>query len=151
MIGRAYIERGRPVIVLARWAGPGPRNVLIRRADGSRTVRPFRGLRRPRTEAEILAALVAIWSASGWRRLEACRTPAGLGGYCAPADSRPVLTGDVAEVPGCPAPVAEMVELLAATGWQRLEIVGRPGSPTRYGGLCLGADGSPVRIGRAAA
>ncbi|MEP6910956.1 MAG: hypothetical protein ABI896_11070 [Actinomycetota bacterium] len=45
---RTYLERGKPVVVLARWGpGGGPRNVLIRRADGSRVVRPFRGLRRP--------------------------------------------------------------------------------------------------------
>jgi hypothetical protein len=46
MIGRTYLERGRPVTVLARWNGKGPRNVLVRREDGSRVVRPFRGLRR---------------------------------------------------------------------------------------------------------
>jgi hypothetical protein len=49
LIGRTYLERGRPVVVVARWsAGGGPRNVLIRREDGTMTVRPFRGLRRPR-------------------------------------------------------------------------------------------------------
>ena len=48
MIGKTYLERGAPVVVLARWAGNGtPRNVLIRRADGTLVVRPFRGLRRP--------------------------------------------------------------------------------------------------------
>lgn len=46
MIGRVYLERGRPVVVLARWHGQGPRNVLIRREDGTAVVRPFRGLRR---------------------------------------------------------------------------------------------------------
>ena len=52
MIGRTYLERGSPVVVLARWVpGGGPQNVLIRRADGTVTVRPFRGLRRPREEA----------------------------------------------------------------------------------------------------
>jgi hypothetical protein len=46
MIGRAYLERGARVVVIARWAnGGGPRNVLIRRGDGSLVVRPFRGLR----------------------------------------------------------------------------------------------------------
>ena len=45
--GREYRERGRPVRVLLGWRGPGPRNVLVERADGSRVVRPFRGLRRP--------------------------------------------------------------------------------------------------------
>lgn len=48
MIGRTYLERGEPVVVLLRgtWAKGSPRNVLIRRADGTRVVRPFRGLRR---------------------------------------------------------------------------------------------------------
>lgn len=48
MAGRTYLERGRPVVVLIRWAprAAGPRNVLIRREDGSLVVRPFRGLRR---------------------------------------------------------------------------------------------------------
>jgi hypothetical protein len=46
MVGRVYLERGEPVTVLIRWSGRGPRNVLIRRADGSEVVRPFRGLRR---------------------------------------------------------------------------------------------------------
>jgi len=50
MIGKTYLERGAPVVVLTRWASKskGPRNVLIERADGSRVVRPFRGLRVPR-------------------------------------------------------------------------------------------------------
>jgi hypothetical protein len=48
--GTTYLERGHPVRVLIRWGpGGGPRNVLIERGDGSRVVRPFRGLRRPRT------------------------------------------------------------------------------------------------------
>lgn len=58
--GRTYLDHGRPVVVLAQWAHstgipvPGvltartaPRNVLVQREDGTRTVRPFRGLRRP--------------------------------------------------------------------------------------------------------
>jgi hypothetical protein len=51
VIGRTYLERGRPVVVLIRWGtGGGPRNVLIRREDGTEVVRPFRGLRVPRGE-----------------------------------------------------------------------------------------------------
>lgn len=46
--GRVYQVGGKGVrltlICLGR--GPGPRNVLLQRPDGSRTVRPFRGLRR---------------------------------------------------------------------------------------------------------
>jgi hypothetical protein len=49
MIGKTYLERGNPVIVLVRWGkGGGPRNVLILRSDGTRVVRPFRGLRSSR-------------------------------------------------------------------------------------------------------
>lgn len=44
--GKTYLERGKPVVVLVRWRGKGPRNVLIQREDGSRVVRSFRGLRR---------------------------------------------------------------------------------------------------------
>lgn len=54
VIGRTYLERGQPVTLLIRWGpGGGPRNVLIRRADGTLIVRPFRGLRRrgPHTDA----------------------------------------------------------------------------------------------------
>ncbi|MEU5298016.1 hypothetical protein [Streptomyces umbrinus] len=68
MTGRVYLERGQPVTVVTpycarrapeltgdwlhfQWPGrrpaAGPRNVAIRRADGSTTVRPFRGLTRP--------------------------------------------------------------------------------------------------------
>ena len=64
IVGRTYLERGRPVVVLAQWVtgsglrlaevpglaglpgGTAPRNVLIRREDGTLVVRPFRGLRR---------------------------------------------------------------------------------------------------------
>lgn len=48
-----YWERGSLVEVLVQWGCKkrgetrgGPRNVLIRRADGTRVVRSFRGLRR---------------------------------------------------------------------------------------------------------
>jgi hypothetical protein len=47
MVGRTYLERGRPVVVLVRWNGDGPWNVLVRREDGFLVVRPFRGLRLP--------------------------------------------------------------------------------------------------------
>lgn len=62
IVGRTYLERGEPVRVLTQWRQipkverldlPGlelgavtPRNVLIERADGTRVVRPFRGLRK---------------------------------------------------------------------------------------------------------
>lgn len=47
IVGRTYLERGKPVVVLIQWGpGGGPRNVLIERDDGSKVVRPFRGLRK---------------------------------------------------------------------------------------------------------
>jgi acetyl esterase len=49
VVGKTYLERGRPVVVLVRWGrGRGPRNVLVERETGERVVRPFRGLRKPR-------------------------------------------------------------------------------------------------------
>jgi hypothetical protein len=68
VIGCTYLERGRPVVVLCGWKNGkgdqeldrryrteqrsrfGPRNVLIEREDGTKIVRPFRGLRRPREQ-----------------------------------------------------------------------------------------------------
>jgi acetyl esterase len=47
LAGCQYYERGRPVTVITSWGpGGGPRNVEIEREDGSRVVRPFRGLRK---------------------------------------------------------------------------------------------------------
>ena len=51
--GRPYLERGEPVTVLRGWRGKGPRNVLIERRDGSRVVRPFRGLRLATAPANV--------------------------------------------------------------------------------------------------
>ena len=48
--GRTYLERGVPVVVVTQWNGKGPRNVAIRREDGSVVVRPFRGLRKLRED-----------------------------------------------------------------------------------------------------
>jgi hypothetical protein len=68
MIGRTYLERGRPVVVLIRWGhGGGPRNVLICRESGELVVRPFRGLRKPPVPVPpmpadaVAAVLAARW------------------------------------------------------------------------------------------
>lgn len=76
--GRTYLERGRPVKVLVRWGDIkgaaddevnvgtielhvrskpfGPKNVLIEREDGTRVIRPFRGLRTVKKEGDGEAA-----------------------------------------------------------------------------------------------
>lgn len=46
--GRVYLLTGEPVLLLCRWNGPGPRNALFLRPDGTKTCRPFRGVRRLR-------------------------------------------------------------------------------------------------------
>lgn len=68
MVGRTYLEKGSPVVVLVAWRQQrktervtslplvttkptSPRNVLIRRADGTVVVRGFRGLRKPTGDA----------------------------------------------------------------------------------------------------
>ena len=52
IVGRTYLERGKPVTVITQWGpGGGPRNVEIEREDGSHVVRPFRGLRRAELDA----------------------------------------------------------------------------------------------------
>jgi len=73
MIGKTYLERGRPITILATWRHrpvdmstsdfqfvladigkkrSGPRNVLILREDYTFVVRPFRGLRKPKERAQ---------------------------------------------------------------------------------------------------
>jgi acetyl esterase len=63
-VGNTYLERGQPVTVLTAWrqqrvtetvhlphlrtGTSTPRNVRVRRADGTEVVRPFRGLRKPK-------------------------------------------------------------------------------------------------------
>ena len=66
MIGRTYLWRpvvatagkwkrgpAEPVVVVARWQGNGPRNVALRRGDGSLVICPFRGLRRLRPQPPV--------------------------------------------------------------------------------------------------
>jgi hypothetical protein len=62
VIGRCYLLAGEPVVVLTQWGlksrgetHGGPRNVRILFVDGSRTVRPFRGLRRLNVRRVLLA------------------------------------------------------------------------------------------------
>lgn len=54
IVGRTYLLAGEPVTILIQWGlkkdgyppNSCPKNVMIEFADGSRTIRPFRGLRR---------------------------------------------------------------------------------------------------------
>lgn len=59
IVGRTYLEAGRPVVVVCQWASTGwrrppeksaPRNVAVCRDDGTMVVRPFRGLRKPKPD-----------------------------------------------------------------------------------------------------
>lgn len=50
IVGNTYLERGKPVVIITQWASPGIRNVTIQREDGTRVIRPFRGLRKPKTD-----------------------------------------------------------------------------------------------------
>jgi hypothetical protein len=45
MIGRTFLERSAPVVLLVPWAGAGPRNVRIRRPGGELAVGPSGGSR----------------------------------------------------------------------------------------------------------
>lgn len=86
MIGWTYLERGRPVTVLVRWGpGGGPRNVLVRRADGELVVRPFRGLRRVPPSAPAGLARSAETARSGVR---------GAGGGSGAAEGRTAAHDD---------------------------------------------------------
>jgi acetyl esterase len=67
--GFIFLEKGSHVVALGWWNGA--RDVLIERADGSRVVRPFRGLRKPR-EDPYRVALVAE------QRADLLRAEAGL-------------------------------------------------------------------------
>jgi hypothetical protein len=47
MIGKSYLEHGKPVVVPARRGkGGGPRNILIQREDGTKVVRPLSGVKK---------------------------------------------------------------------------------------------------------
>lgn len=97
----------------------------------------------PRTDEDVIKALVRIGQASRWERLEAIRLMPGLiGGYCVDDNGREHDTD--ARGPGCPAPVRQVAGLLSATGWQRLEYVGP--WPRRPGGYCERPDGTGLTI-----
>ena len=52
-MNKFYLLKGTKVRILCRWRkGGGPRNVIIEYPDGHRTVRPFRGLRKIRSNNE---------------------------------------------------------------------------------------------------
>ncbi len=51
LVGRTYLLAGAPVVVLIAWApGAAVKNVMLRLAGGSVTIRPFRGLRRAKND-----------------------------------------------------------------------------------------------------
>jgi acetyl esterase len=91
--GFIFLEKGHRVVVLGWWNGT--RDVLIERAEGSRVVRPFRGLRKPR-EDPYRVALEAE------RRADLLRAEAGLPPaitFAVPAGEGPVRRGPKARHP----------------------------------------------------
>ena len=97
------------------------------------------------TDEEVMAALAALWAASGWRRLEVSRGPRGYGGYCVPPAARPIETRDALRDPACPAVITRLAALLESSGWQRLEAIGIP-LTGRVSGWCRRADGSGIKL-----
>lgn len=96
------------------------------------------------TDLEVMASLTALWSGSGWRRLEISQFGGRYGGYCVSAAGS-LQTADALRDPACPDVVARLAALIDAAGWQRLEIVGNP-QTGRAGGWCERADGSGLRL-----
>jgi hypothetical protein len=97
------------------------------------------------TDLEVIASLAALWSRSGWRRLEISRHDGRYGGYCVPAPGSPVQTADALSGPACPQAIAQLVALIDTAGWQRLEITGNP-LTGHASGWCQRADGGGFRL-----
>lgn len=102
---RVYYERGAPVVILTWWGpGGGPRNVAIERADGTRTVRPFRGLRKNPPAARAAAARVSDTGFPADERgddMALTPDPAGLDPVAeaeSNTDTEPVPTADPREL-----------------------------------------------------
>jgi hypothetical protein len=102
--------------------------------------------RQAEMDIEVFGALVTLWARSRWPRLEAGLSPgppAIVGGYCLTPQGITIDTAAALNTGNdCPETVRQLVCLLIDTGWQRLEIVGRPGS--RPGGNCRRHDGTHV-------
>lgn len=94
-------------------------------------------------DEEMAQAIRGLKLSSRWERLEV-RT--GNGGYCMTADETNACTAEVLADPSAwPPGAAALAELLARSGWQRLEIMMPPWSDT-IGGWCERPDGSGVLI-----
>jgi hypothetical protein len=86
------------------------------------------------------------WRASGWRRLEIGIGASGLvSGYCVTPAGLEVNTLEEIRAGHHLDVLPELYGLLRASKWERLEIIGTPGSGT-FGGWCERADGSGLHI-----
>jgi len=96
------------------------------------------------SDAAVLVMLAGLWAGSAWERLEVTATDEiGYGGYCVPVGGALVWTADALSSPAtCPPVITRLAALLRASGWQRLEIVGRPGGGCA--GWCERPDGSGI-------
>ncbi len=97
------------------------------------------------TDLEVMASLTALWSGSGWERLEISQVNGRYGGYCVPGSGSAVETADALLESTCPDVITQLATLLSAAGWQRLEIVGHP-LTGHAGGWCERADGSGIKL-----
>lgn len=50
MMDKYYLLKNEVVEIVSKWTGKGPRNVLIKLPSGKLIVRPFRGLRKIKTD-----------------------------------------------------------------------------------------------------
>ena len=97
------------------------------------------------TNLEVMASLAALWSGSGWERLEISQVNGRYGGYCVPRSGSAVETADALLKPTCPDVITQLATLLSAAGWHRLEIIGDP-LTGRAAGWCERADGSGIKL-----
>jgi hypothetical protein len=101
----------------------------------------------PMSDADVMAALTGLWSASRWQRLDIYRAPAGgYGGYCITARGTEVSTADAVTDPAAyPPGITELTALFTASGWRRFEILGNR-ARNSCGGWCERPDGSGVHV-----
>lgn len=88
------------------------------------------------TDEEVIKALIALVSETGWRRLEIGRTAAGgYAGYSVEQSGRTHWAHKAIGTATCPPTIQRLADLLNSSQWQRLEAVRR--GPARINGYCV--------------